>query len=77
MSSLAEVSIASWTPSTDSTRIPEVRHNVRLIAEAAARALEGLAREAKEIQKRRLTVQGEEARLRKKINEEAERKLFP
>ena len=77
MSSLAEVSIASWTPSTDSTRIPEVRHNVRLIAEAAARDLEGLAREAKEIQKRRLTVQGEEARLRKKINEEAERKLFP
>ena len=77
MSSLAEVSIASWTPSTDSTRIPEVRHNVRLIAEAAAGDLEGLAREAKEIQKRRLTVQGEEARLRKKINEEAERKLFP
>ena len=76
MSSLAEVSIASWTPSTDSTRIPEVRHNVRLIAEAAARDLEGLAREAKEIQRRRLTVQGEEARLRKKINEEAERKFF-
>ena len=69
--------MASWTPSTDSTRIPEVRHNVRLIAEAAARDLEGLVREAKEIQKRRLTVQGEEARLRKKINEEAERKLFP
>ena len=76
MSSLAEVSIASWTPSTDSTRIPEVRHNVRLIAEAAARDLEGLAREAKEIKKRRQTVQGEEARLRKKINEEAERTFF-
>jgi len=73
---LAEVSIASWTPSTDSTRIPEVRHNVRLIAEAATRDLEGLAREAKEIQKRRQTVQGEEVRLRKKIDEEAERMLF-
>ena len=69
--------MASWTPSTDSTRIPEVRHNVRLIAEAAARDLEGLAREAKEIQKRKQTVRDEEARLRKKINEEAERKLFP
>jgi tuftelin-interacting protein 11 len=76
VSSLAEVSIASWTPSTDSTHIPEVRHNVRLIAEAAARDLEGLAREAKEIQKRRQTVQGEEARLRKKVNEEAERTFF-
>jgi tuftelin-interacting protein 11 len=70
------VSIASWTPSTDSTRIPEVRHNVRLIAEAAARDLEGLAREAKEIQKRKQTVRGEEARLRKKIDEEAERTSF-
>ncbi|KAI0306082.1 GC-rich sequence DNA-binding factor-like protein-domain-containing protein [Multifurca ochricompacta] len=72
VSSLAEVSIASWTPSTDSTRIPEVRHNVRLIAEAAARDLEGLAREAKEIQKRRKALQDEEARLTKKVSEEAE-----
>jgi tuftelin-interacting protein 11 len=68
--------MASWTPSTDSTRIPEVRHNVRLIAEAAARDLEGLAREAKEIRKRRRTLQDEEARLRKKIDEEAERTSF-
>ena len=68
--------MASWTPSTDSTRIPEVRHNVRLIAEAAARDLEGLAREAKEIQKRKQTVRDEEARLRKKIDEEAERTFF-
>jgi tuftelin-interacting protein 11 len=68
--------MASWTPSTDSTRIPEVRHNVRLIAEAAARDLEGLAREAKEIRKRRQTLQDEEARLRKKIDEEAERTSF-
>lgn len=71
------MSIASWTPSTDSTRIPEVRHNVRLIAEAAARDLEGLAREAKEIQKRRKTLHDEELRLNKKIHEEAERTSFP
>jgi tuftelin-interacting protein 11 len=37
VSSLAEVSnMASWTPSTDPTRIPEIRHNVRLIVEMAA-----------------------------------------
>jgi tuftelin-interacting protein 11 len=70
------VSIASWTPSTDSTRIPEVRHNVRLIAEAAARDLEGLAREAKDIRKRRQTLEDEQTRLRKRINEEAERTFF-
>jgi tuftelin-interacting protein 11 len=57
--------------------MPEVRHNVRLIAEAAARDLEGLAREAKDIQKRRRTIEEEEARLRKKIDEEAERTSFP
>jgi tuftelin-interacting protein 11 len=68
--------MASWTPSTDSTRIPEVRHNVRLIAEAAARDLEGLAREAKDIRKRRQTLEDEQARLRKRINEEAERTFF-
>jgi tuftelin-interacting protein 11 len=69
---LADVSMASWTPSTDSTRIPEVRHNVRLVVEATTRDLEGLAREAKEVQKRRRTLQDEEARLKKKVNEEAE-----
>lgn len=74
---MADVSLASWTPSTDSTRIPEVRHNVRLIAEAAARDLEGLAREAKDIQKRKQAVREEETRLRRKIDEEAERMSFP
>jgi tuftelin-interacting protein 11 len=38
--------------------------------------LEGLAREAKEIQRRRQTLQNEEARLKKKIDEEAERTSF-
>lgn len=70
------MSRASWTPSTDSTRLPEIRHNIRLITEAATRDLEGLAREGKEIQKRRQTLQDEEARLRKRIDEEAERTSF-
>jgi tuftelin-interacting protein 11 len=68
--------MASWTPSTDSTRIPEVRHNIRLIVETSTRDLEGLAREAKENQRRRKTLQDEEARLKKKVNEEAERTSF-
>jgi tuftelin-interacting protein 11 len=77
VSSLAEVSTASWTPSTDSTRLPEIRHNIRLITEATTRDLESLAREAKEVQKRRQTLQDEEARLKKRIDEEAERVSFP
>jgi tuftelin-interacting protein 11 len=69
--------MASWTPSTDSTRLPEIRHNIRLITEATTRDLESLAREAKEIRKRRQTLQDEETRLKKKIDEEAERMSFP
>ncbi|KAI0035361.1 GC-rich sequence DNA-binding factor-like protein-domain-containing protein [Vararia minispora EC-137] len=72
VSSLAEVSIASWTPSTDSTRIPEVRHNIRLIAESATADLKGLAQEANEIRKRRRAIIAEDARLRKRVADEAE-----
>jgi tuftelin-interacting protein 11 len=68
--------MASWTPSTESTRMLEVRHNVRLIVESTTRDLQGLAGEAKEIQKRRKTLQDEEARLKEKISEEAERTSF-
>lgn len=73
MSSLADVSLASWTPSTDPTRIPEVRHNLRLIAEACKIDLEGLAREAKALEARKKWIQEEDMRLRKRVEDEAER----
>ena len=76
MASLADVSNASWTPTSDSARIPEVRHNLRLITEAATADLQGLAREGAEIQKRRKTIQAEDVRLRKRVTDEAERKYF-
>lgn len=71
VSSLAE--IASWTPSADPTRIPEVRHNLRLIADACKNNLDGLAREAKALEERKRWIIDEDARLRKKIDEEADR----
>jgi tuftelin-interacting protein 11 len=73
VTSLADVSIASWTPSTDATRIPEVRHNIRLIAESCKTDLDGLAREAKALEDRRKWVQSEDPRLRRKVENEAER----
>ncbi|VDC06053.1 unnamed protein product [Peniophora sp. CBMAI 1063] len=72
VASLADVSNASWTPTSDSTRIPEVRHNLRLITEAATADLQGLAREGAEIQKRRKTIQSEDMRLRKRVSDEAD-----
>ncbi|KAI5119134.1 hypothetical protein M0805_005740 [Coniferiporia weirii] len=72
VSSIADVSLASWTPSTDPMRIPEVRHNLRLIADACKVDLEGLAREAKALEDRKKWIQSEDPRLRRKIDNEAE-----
>ncbi|KAJ3520444.1 hypothetical protein NMY22_g12756 [Coprinellus aureogranulatus] len=72
VSSLAEISLNTWAPTSDPTRIPEVRHNVRLIADACKSDLDGLAREAKSLQERKKFVIQEDARLRKKVEEEAE-----
>lgn len=72
VSSLADLSLNSWSPSNDPTRIPEVRHNIRLIADTCKGELNGLAREAKALQVRKEFVASEDARLRKKIEYEAE-----
>lgn len=79
VSSLADVSVASWTPTSDATRIPEVRHNLRLVVESAKGDLEGLAREAKALESRKKYLREEDVRLRKKIKDEADRECtsFP
>lgn len=76
MASLADISLNAWSPSNDPTRIPEVRHNVRLIADACKSDLDGLAREAKSLQERNKFTAVEDIRLRKKVDDEAQRILF-
>jgi len=76
VSSLADVSLNSWTPSSDPTRIPEVRHNIRIITDACKSDLDGLAREAKSLDERKKFAAREDLRLRKQVEQEAERKLF-
>ena len=56
-------------------RLPEIRHNLRLITESCKGDLDGLAREARALEERKKWVQQEDERLRKKVEEEAERKL--
>jgi len=53
-------------------RLPEVRHNLRLITEACKGDLDGLAREARALEERKKWIRQEDARLRKKVEEEAE-----
>ena len=74
VSSLADVSLNSWSPSNDPTKIPEIRHNVRLIADSSKDDLNGLAREAKALTERKKWIADEDARLRKMVEDEAERK---
>ncbi|KAI0730614.1 TFP11-domain-containing protein [Earliella scabrosa] len=72
VSSLADVSMASWTPSTDPMRLPEIRHNLRLITESCRTDLDGLAREARALEERKKWIRAEDARLRKQVDEEAD-----
>lgn len=57
-------------------RLPEIRHNLRLITEACKNDLDGLAREARALEERKKWVRKEDARLRKRVEEEAECKLL-
>jgi tuftelin-interacting protein 11 len=70
--SIADISTASWTPSTDPMRLPEVRHNLRLLVDVAKGDLNGLAREAKALKERKKWVEHEDDRLRKAVANEAE-----
>ena len=56
-------------------RLPEVRHNLRLITEACKGDLDGLAREACALEERKKWAQQEDERLRKRVEEEAQREL--
>ncbi|KAF7327485.1 Tuftelin-interacting protein 11 [Mycena kentingensis (nom. inval.)] len=72
ISSLADISLNAWTPAHDLARIPEVRHNIRLISDTCKTDLDGLAREAKALDERKQFVAREDLRLRKRVEEEAE-----
>ena len=71
---MANVAKASWTPSTDPMRLPEIRHSLRLITESCRTDLDGLAKEARALEERKKWIRAEDARLRKQVDEEAERK---
>lgn len=75
VSSLTEVSVSPWGATNDPTRLPELRHNLRIIVDQAKVELDGLAREAKALQERKQWIRNEDARLRKVVLEEAERML--
>ncbi|OXH30890.1 tuftelin-interacting protein 11 [Cryptococcus neoformans] len=67
--SLSSLSLSTWTPSSDSTRLPELRHNLHLIVEAAKQDVSGLVREGKKVNERRRWALREEEISRAKAEE--------
>lgn len=53
-------------------RLPELRHNLRLINDACKSDLDGLAREAKALEDRKKRIREEDQRLRKRVEDEAQ-----
>ncbi|QRV88943.1 Tuftelin-interacting protein 11 [Ceratobasidium sp. AG-Ba] len=64
--------ISGWAPTADTTRLVEIRHNIRMIVDLAKGELDGLAREARALNERKKWVENEERRLRTKVNDEAD-----
>ncbi|TIA93585.1 hypothetical protein E3P99_00069 [Wallemia hederae] len=60
--------LSSWTPTSDSTKLPELRHNIRLIADESRGQLEGLAREARVINDRRKVLLEQEKAIVKNLD---------
>lgn len=53
-------------------RLPEVRHNLRLLVDVTKGDLDGIAKEGNALEQRKKWARDEDARLRKIVTEEAE-----
>ncbi|TIA74689.1 hypothetical protein E3P91_00850 [Wallemia ichthyophaga] len=60
--------LSSWTPTSDSTKLPELRHNISLIADESRRQLEGLAREARVLNDRHRSLLEQEKAIVKNLD---------
>ena len=62
------------TPTSDTERLPELRHNLRLIAEGTRAELQALAKEGKAVQEKRQWLSGQERKASSAVHEESRRK---
>ncbi|WWC73228.1 uncharacterized protein I206_107194 [Kwoniella pini CBS 10737] len=73
VSSLSSLSLSTWTPTSDNMKLPELRHNLRLIVDVAKGDVEGLIREGKTVNERRRWALREEQVTRAKVDETEKR----
>ena len=71
--SLSSLSLSSWTPTSDSSQLPELRHNLRLIVDVSKADVDGLAKEGKSVNERRRWALREEEKTRLRLEETARR----
>ena len=76
VSSLSALSLSSWIPSSDTMQLPELRHNLRLVADGAKGDVEGLAREGRRVNERRRLSIREEQIARKKVEDATASELY-
>ena len=69
VSSLSALSLSSWTPTSDKMQLPELRHNLRLVAEGARGDVDGLAKEGRRVNERRRWAVREEQIARKRVDD--------
>ena len=72
---LSALSLNSWTPSSDATQLPELRHNLRLVVDEAKMDVDALAREGRAVGEKRRWALREEQLARKRIDDTTRRKL--
>jgi tuftelin-interacting protein 11 len=70
VSSLSNLALSSWTPTSDKTRLPELRHNLRLILDVTKGDVLALAKEGKAVKEKREWSLREMERLRKVQSQE-------
>lgn len=65
--SLSELSISGWTPTSDTSQLPELRHNLRLMLDLAKGSVGNLVKEGKSVNEQRRWTIREEERSRTKL----------
>ena len=60
--------LSTWTPTSESSRIPELRHNLKIIVDESRGQLEGIAKEGRVIQDRRKALLEQEKMIVKTVD---------
>ena len=77
ISSLAGMNMSSWTPTSDTTRLPELRHNLRMICDMTKGDLDALAKEGASVAEKRKWLAREDENLKHRVVEEAKSESPP